>query len=91
MRGHPSVGECGVVGVPSEQWGETPVAYVVLRPGAQAEPKALMDWLAERVGRTQRLSDLVFIDELPRNAIGKVDKIRLRALYAQAQAAAGSS
>ena len=91
MRGHPSVGECGVVGVPSEQWGETPVAYVVLRPAAQAEPKALMDWLAERVGRTQRLSDLVFIDELPRNAIGKVDKIRLRALYAQAQAAAGSS
>jgi acyl-coenzyme A synthetase/AMP-(fatty) acid ligase len=50
-----------------------------------------MDWVAERVGRTQRLSDLVFIDELPRNAIGKVDKIRLRALYAQAQAAAGSS
>ena len=46
-----------------------------------------MDWLAERVGRTQRLSDLVLIDELPRNAIGKVDKVRLRALYAQAKAA----
>ena len=91
MRGHPSVGECGVVGVPSEQWGETPVAYVVLRPGAQADPKALMDWLAERVGRTQRLSDLVLIDELPRNAIGKVDKTRLRALYAQTQGAASSA
>jgi acyl-CoA synthetase (AMP-forming)/AMP-acid ligase II len=85
MRGHPSVGECAVVGVPSEQWGETPVAYVVLKAGASAEPKVLMDWLAERVGRTQRLSDLVLIDELPRNAIGKVDKVRLRAMYAQAQ------
>jgi acyl-coenzyme A synthetase/AMP-(fatty) acid ligase len=52
--------------------------------------QALMDWLAERVGRTQRLADLVLIDELPRNAIGKVDKVRLRALYAQAQAAASS-
>lgn len=78
LRRHPDVADAAVVGVPSEQWGETPVAYVVLRPGATALEAEVMAWYNARAGKTQRLSALCFIDELPRSAIGKVLKRELR-------------
>jgi acyl-CoA synthetase (AMP-forming)/AMP-acid ligase II len=78
VRGHPDVADVAVVGVPSVQWGETPVAFVVRKPGAGLEPGALMDWVNAKVGKTQRLASLRWIDELPRSAIGKVLKRELR-------------
>jgi acyl-CoA synthetase (AMP-forming)/AMP-acid ligase II len=81
LREHPAVAEAAVVGVPSEQWGETPVAFVVRRAGDATEPAALREWLNGRVGKTQRLADVVLVDELPRSAIGKVLKRELRERY----------
>lgn len=78
---HPAVEEVAVTGVPSEQWGETPVAFVRLRPGAQGEAAQIMAWYNASAGKTQRLAALYFIDELPRSAIGKVLKRELRALH----------
>ena len=78
MRQHPAVYDVAVVGVPSEQWGETPVAFVVRKPGDETPPADIKDWLNQRVGKTQRLSGLHLIDELPRSAIGKVLKRELR-------------
>ncbi len=76
LREHPAVADAAVVGVPSAQWGETPVAFVVVRGEAQAE--ALREWLNARVGKTQRLAALHLVDELPRSAIGKVLKRELK-------------
>ena len=81
LREHPAVLEAAVVGVASEQWGETPVAFVVRRPGSEVSDPALMQWLNDRVGKTQRLSDLQALSELPRSAIGKVLKRELRDSY----------
>ena len=81
LRQHPAVADVAVVGVASAQWGETPVAFVVRRDGRADAPEALRDWLNARVGKTQRLSDLRLIDELPRSAIGKVLKRELRDGY----------
>jgi acyl-CoA synthetase (AMP-forming)/AMP-acid ligase II len=81
LREHPAVQDAAVVGVPSEQWGETPVAFVVRRPGQNLSAAALKDWTNERVGKTQRLADVRLIDELPRSAIGKVLKRELRDTY----------
>lgn len=78
LRQHPAVADVAVVGVPSEQWGETPVAFVVCSPQASATEPELLAWHNERSGKTQRLSKLVFVDELPRSAIGKVLKRELR-------------
>lgn len=86
LREHPSVQDAAVVGVPSEQWGETPVAYVVLREGQGVAADELRDWMNQRVGKTQRLADLCYLDELPRSAIGKVLKRELRERYAAARA-----
>jgi acyl-CoA synthetase (AMP-forming)/AMP-acid ligase II len=73
--------EAAVVGVPSERWGETPVAFVVARPGAEPEAAALKERVNARLGKTQRLSDLILVEALPRSAIGKVLKRELRESY----------
>ena len=73
---HPEVADATVVGVPSEAWGETPVGFYVPRGGADAD--AVLAWANTQVGRTQRLSALHPVDELPRSAIGKVLKRELR-------------
>ncbi|KAB2856673.1 MAG: acyl--CoA ligase, partial [Sphingopyxis terrae] len=73
--------EAAVVGMPSEEWGETPVAFVVLKPGADAE-SVRADCNA-KVGKTQRLSAITTVDELPRSPIGKVLKRELRDAYAR--------
>jgi len=78
---HPQIQEAAVVGVPSKEWGETPVAYVVLKSNAKLSAETLLDWYQQRVGKTQRLSDVHFLDELPRSAIGKVLKRELRDLH----------
>jgi acyl-CoA synthetase (AMP-forming)/AMP-acid ligase II len=81
LRRHPAVADVAVVGVPSAEWGETPVAFVVRRPGCDDAPQAIRAWLNERVGKTQRLADLKLVDELPRSPIGKVLKRELRDGY----------
>ncbi|ABE41300.1 AMP-dependent synthetase and ligase [Rhodopseudomonas palustris BisB5] len=75
---HPAVLEVAVVGMPSEDWGETPVAFVVARPGAMLDPAELKAWTNAKVGKTQRLSEVVLSEALPRSAIGKVLKRELR-------------
>jgi acyl-CoA synthetase (AMP-forming)/AMP-acid ligase II len=80
---HPAVLEAAVVGVPSRAWGETPVAFVVCKAGQAAAPGQLQAFVAERVGKTQRLHDVRVVEALPRSSIGKVLKRQLRDEYAQ--------
>ncbi|CAN7792760.1 acyl--CoA ligase [Caballeronia sp. LjRoot34] len=82
---HPAVEECAVVGIASEKWGESPVAFVRLREGVSVEAQTLKVFVNERVGRTQRLTDLSLIDVLPRSAIGKVLKRDLRRIYEESR------
>jgi long-chain acyl-CoA synthetase len=77
-RQHPDVHDVAVVGVPSEQWGETPVAFVVSK-GASAEE--IKNFVNERVGKIQRLADAQLVKELPRSHIGKILKRELRDSY----------
>jgi acyl-CoA synthetase (AMP-forming)/AMP-acid ligase II len=111
LRQHPAVADAAVFGVPSAEWGETPVGFIVLRAGSASTAHSPTDrvaapaasgpdtealgsrveaqgdgdvaesirlWANERLGRTQRLSGLRWIDELPRSAIGKVLRRELR-------------
>jgi acyl-CoA synthetase (AMP-forming)/AMP-acid ligase II len=71
----PGVIEAAVVGVASDAWGETPVAFVVA-PGGDAE--TLRAAANAQLGKTQRLAAVVLVDELPRSHIGKVLKRELR-------------
>ena len=78
LEQHPAVQECTVIGVPSEKWGETPVGFYVPNSGVDASADEIMAWTNNQLGKTQRLSTLHPIDELPRSAIGKVLKRELR-------------
>jgi len=78
---HPAVLESAVVGVPSDKWGETPVAFVVLRPGKAGSAVEIMGFVNAKVGKTQRLADLILVDVLPRSHIGKILKKDLRDTY----------
>ncbi|HZW13992.1 MAG TPA: class I adenylate-forming enzyme family protein [Noviherbaspirillum sp.] len=75
---HPLVSEAAVVGVPSERWGETPVAFVVPKQDGALNAQAVMQWANERLGKTQRLAAVEITEQLPRSAIGKVLKRELR-------------
>ena len=78
---HPIVTGAAVVGIPSDRWGETPVGFAVLGAGESIAAADLLDWVNQRLGKTQRLSDLRLVPSLPRSAIGKVLKRTLRDGY----------
>jgi long-chain acyl-CoA synthetase len=78
MLEHPDVAEVAVIGVPSERWGETPLAVVVARTGCSLDAASLVAWTNARVGRQQRISGVAWRDSLPRNPNGKILKRELR-------------
>jgi len=80
---HPDVAEAAVIGIPSAQWGETPLGLAVLRSAAAADAEDLRTFANARLGKTQRLSSVELRDSLPRNAIGKILKRDLREAYAK--------
>ena len=75
---HPSVSEVAVIGIPHDKWGETPLAVIVLAADAAIDAETITAWANERLGKQQRVSGAVFVDELPRNPNGKVLKRELR-------------
>jgi acyl-CoA synthetase (AMP-forming)/AMP-acid ligase II len=76
---HPGVSEVAVFGIPDERWGETPVAAVILRPGASVTEEELRRWINERVSaRYQRVSRVAILADFPRSAAGKTLKRELR-------------
>ncbi|MCR5976620.1 long-chain-fatty-acid--CoA ligase [Gordonia jinghuaiqii] len=82
LYGHPSITEAAVIGRAHEKWGEVPVAVVVLAEGVENLTLAdLEPHLNENLARFKHPKDIVIIDELPRNAGGKVVKPRLRESY----------
>jgi len=78
---HPDVLDATVIGVPHERWGETPLALIILRPGAVFDSSAMLPWCNQRLAKHQRLSNIETRQDFPRNALGKVLKRVLREPY----------
>lgn len=80
LLAHPGVREAAVIGVPDERWGESSVAFIVPRAERPLTPQELRAFLDGRLARYKRPRELRFLDELPRNAMGKVLRPALRDL-----------
>jgi fatty-acyl-CoA synthase len=80
---HPAVQAVAVVAKPDEKWGETPCAFVELKPGANASPTELLAWCREHLASYKCPRHLVFA-ELPKTSTGKIQKFKLREMAKEA-------
>ena len=87
---HPAVAQAAVVAGPDPLWGETPVAFVVLRSGAQASPDELIAHCRERLPHFKAPTQAHVVSELPRTASGKIQKNVLRERLRQGDRTDGS-
>jgi acyl-coenzyme A synthetase/AMP-(fatty) acid ligase len=69
---HPAVQDCAVVGIPDDQSGEIPKAFIVLREGWTVDPEELMEFVADRVPSYKQIREVALITEVPRNPSGKI-------------------
>jgi fatty-acyl-CoA synthase len=83
---HPDVSECAVIGRPDPRWDEVPVAYVIRRSGCRLEVDELKAHLQAQLARYKVPRDIVFVTDLPRTALGKVQHFLLKQLDAQSRA-----
>src|SRR5260370_41753807 len=75
---HHAVAEAAVIGRPDPRWQEVPIAYVVRRKGVLVDADTLTRHVAEQLARFKIPREVVFVDDLPRNALGKVQHFRLK-------------
>ena len=78
---HPAVLECAVIGVPSEKWGETPKALIVLRDGSAATEDEIIAFTREHLAHFKCPTSVDFVDALPRTVTGKLQKFIIRDQY----------
>jgi fatty-acyl-CoA synthase len=74
---HPGVAFCAVVAKPDEKWGETPCAFIELRPGASATEEEILEWCRQGLARFKVPRRVVFA-EVPKTSTGKIQKFKLR-------------
>jgi len=84
LYSHPKVEEAAVIGVPDPEWGQIPKAVVVLKKGQTATEEEIMEHCRAKLASFKRPRSVVFVDELPRNTMGKVLRKKLREVYGQA-------
>ncbi|HEY6992894.1 MAG TPA: long-chain-fatty-acid--CoA ligase [Xanthobacteraceae bacterium] len=78
LHEHPAVAEAAVVGRSDPKWQEVPVAFVVRRKGVSVDAEALRRHVGGQLARFKIPRAVVFVDDLPRNALGKVQHFRLK-------------
>ena len=81
LTGHPAVLECAVIGLPSEKWGEVPLAIVALAEGQSATAEEIVDYCRGKLARYKIPKSVEFSDDIPRNPSGKILKRILRDRY----------
>ena len=86
MLEHPDVSECAVIGRPDPRWEEVPIAYVIRRSGCRLEADELKAHVQIQLARYKVPRDIVFVADLPRTALGKVQHFLLKQLDSQSRA-----
>jgi len=85
VMGHPDVAEAAVIGVPHPKWTERPLLVVIRAEGSKLTRDEILGWLEGRVAKWWIPDDVVFVEEIPHTATGKIKKIELRKQFADYQ------
>ncbi|WP_250656158.1 3-(methylthio)propionyl-CoA ligase [Alkalimarinus coralli] len=84
--GHPAIAECAVIGVYHPKWDERPLLLAVTKEGMDVSKEELLNYLSDKVAKWWLPDDVIFVDELPHTATGKLLKMKLRETYQRALA-----
>ncbi len=79
---HPSVSEAAVIGVSHPKWTERPLLIIVAEKGAELTREDMLAWFDGKVASWWKPDDVVFVDEIPHTATGKISKLELRQQFA---------
>jgi len=83
--GHPDITEAAVIAIPHPKWDERPLVVAVKENNSTIDNSSLLQYLAEHLAKWQIPDDVIFVDELPHGATGKLNKLKLRELYGNHQ------
>ncbi|MEM7570339.1 MAG: long-chain fatty acid--CoA ligase, partial [Pseudomonadota bacterium] len=76
--GHPSVAEAAVIGISHPKWDERPLLIIIKKEGAELSKADMLDFLKDKIAKWWMPDDVVFVDEIPHTATGKIQKLALR-------------
>jgi fatty-acyl-CoA synthase len=76
--GHPKIAEAAVIGIRHPKWDERPLLVVVAKPGESLTRDDILDYMQGKVAKWWLPDDVVFVDEIPHTATGKIQKTALR-------------
>lgn len=78
---HPAINEVAVIGVPHKKWGEMVIAVVSLMPDQQVSKSELIEFCQEKIGKYKVPKEFIFVEEIPKTHVGKIDKSHLQKTY----------
>jgi len=80
--GHADVAEAAVIGVQHPKWDERPLLIIVPKPGREPDKESILEHMAKRIAKWQLPDDIIFVEEIPHTATGKIQKLTLRERFA---------
>ncbi len=83
LANHPAVADVAVIGMPDEKWGEIPKAYIVVKPNISITEADIMAFCKENLASYKAVKEVEFVEQLPRNAVGKLLKHQLKQVVKQ--------
>ena len=88
--GHPAVAEAAVIGISHPKWDERPLLIIVLKRGQSATREEILAYLKDKIAKWWMPDDVIFVDEIPHTATGKIQKMTLRERFRKHSLAAAA-
>ncbi|XP_049700069.2 uncharacterized protein LOC110369861 [Helicoverpa armigera] len=82
LRSHPAVQDAAVIGVPHQFYGEAPKAFIIRKNGLKITEEELQDFVASKVAVYKKIEEVMFVDDIPKTASGKILRKELKKMYA---------
>ncbi|KOB51786.1 AMP dependent coa ligase, partial [Operophtera brumata] len=82
LRSHPAVQDAAVIGVPHEFYGEAPKAFIIRKSGQTTSEEELQDFVAGQVAGYKKIEEVMFVQDIPKTASGKILRKDLKKIYA---------